>query len=66
MLSESGLDWLAVRPVTLVNGSPTGRAGAVDTYGLTFTVSRGDVAAWLVHAAERRQPLIERRILLGS
>ena len=66
VLSESGLDWLAVRPVTLKNGSPTGRAGAVDSYGLTSTVSRGDVAAWLVHAAERRQRLIERRILLGS
>jgi hypothetical protein len=66
VLSASSLDWLAVRPVTLVNGAPTGRAGAVDRYGLLSTVRRADVAQWLLDAVEAPPPFRPRRVLLGA
>ena len=46
------LDWLAVRPVTLVDGAPSGRARPVERYGFLSTVRRGDVAAFMLAAAE--------------
>ncbi|HKG94009.1 MAG TPA: NAD(P)H-binding protein [Gemmatimonadaceae bacterium] len=65
-LEASGLDWLAVRPVTLVDGAPLGRARPAGRYGLASTVRRGDVAAWMLDAAERPGAFAERRVLLGA
>jgi uncharacterized protein YbjT (DUF2867 family) len=65
-LSASRLDWLAVRPVTLMNGPPTGLAGRVDRYGLFSIVRRADVAAWMLGALSRPTPFIEQTVLLGS
>ena len=65
-LAASSLDWLAVRPVTLVNGAPLGRARPVQRYGLTSVVRRADVAAWMVREATRYDCFDEHAVLLGS
>ena len=65
-LSASGLDWLAVRPVTLMNGRPTGLARKVDRYGLFSIVRRSDVAAWMLGALSRPTPYVEQTVLLGT
>ena len=65
-LSASSLDWLAVRPVTLMNGAPTGRARPVSRYGLASIVRRSDVAQWMVRAATQHDSFVEHTVLLGS
>jgi len=65
-LSASRLDWLAVRPVTLMNGGPTGLARKVDRYGLFSIVRRSDVAAWMLGALARPTPYVEQTLLLGT
>ena len=65
-LSASRLDWLAVRPVTLMNGPPTGFAGKVDRYGLFSIVRRSDVAAWMLGVLSRPTPYVEQTVLLGT
>jgi uncharacterized protein YbjT (DUF2867 family) len=66
ILSASSLDWLAVRPVTLMNGAPTGLAAKVDRYGLFSIVRRSDVAAWMLGALARPTPYVEQTVLLGT
>lgn len=64
-LERSALDWLAVRPVTLVGGPPTGRAREVQRYGMLSTIRRADVAAYLLDAAQR-PTLAQRRVMIGA
>jgi uncharacterized protein YbjT (DUF2867 family) len=66
LLRASKLDWLAVRPVTLAHGPPTGRVRPVDRYGMMSSVRRSDVATWMLKALERRTPFAERTVLLGT
>ena len=66
LLSASLLDWLAVRPVTLRDGPPTGRVGKVEKYGLFSIVRRTDVAAWMLGALARPTPYVEQTVLLGT
>ena len=66
LLSASRLDWLAVRPVTLMDGPPTGRVGKVEQYGLFSIVRRADVAAWMLGALVRPTPYVEQTVLLGT
>jgi putative NADH-flavin reductase len=65
-LAASSLDWLAVRPVTLMNGSFLGRARPVQKYGLASIVRRADVAAWMIERATQHDSFIEHTVLLGS
>jgi pimeloyl-ACP methyl ester carboxylesterase len=60
-LAASSLDWLAVRPVTLMNGAPLGRARPVDRYALTSTIRRADLAAWMLAAALRHDSFCNTR-----
>ena len=66
LLSASRLDWLAVRPVTLMDGPPTGRVGKAEKYGLFSIVRRADVAAWMLGALARPTPYVEQAVLLGT
>jgi uncharacterized protein YbjT (DUF2867 family) len=66
VLRASALDWLAVRPVTLANGRPTGRPRPVARYTMRSRVRRGDVAAWMLGALDRREPFAERTVMLGT
>jgi len=65
-LTQSSLDWLAVRPVTLMNGAPRGRAKPVDRYALTSTIRRADVAAWMLAAATQHDSFTSHSVLLGT
>jgi uncharacterized protein YbjT (DUF2867 family) len=57
VLRASGEDWVAVRPVTLVNaGRPSGRARVLRRYRALSLVSRADVAAWLLAVASEAEP----------
>ena len=58
--------WLAVRPVTLMNGSPTGRAGEVERYGLFSIIRRADVACWMLDVATGERPFEGPAVLLGT
>jgi hypothetical protein len=49
MLAQSGLEWLVARPVSLLDGPPTGRARErADRIGSFATIRRADVAAYLL------------------
>jgi hypothetical protein len=65
-LAASSLDWLAVRPVTLIPGAPLGRARPVNCYRLTSTIRRSDVASWMVAAAVQHDSFMNHTVLLGS
>ena len=66
MLAASDLDWLAVRPVTLKGGNPTGRAGPISRFRFFSTIRRGDVSAWMLSALEQPKPFAEHTVLLGT
>lgn len=51
LLRASALDWIAVRPVTLINAPPSSRARTLRRYSAVSVVGRADVAAWLLRAA---------------
>jgi uncharacterized protein YbjT (DUF2867 family) len=65
VLRGSTLDWMVVRPVTLMHGPPTGSARPVARFSMTSSVRRSDVASWMLDALERREPFTERAVLLG-
>ncbi len=65
VLQASPVPSLAVRPVTLLPGAPTGCAAPVERYGLLSVIRRGDVAAWMLDAADGTAPFAGDRVLLG-
>ncbi len=48
LVQESEIESIAVRPVTLIPGSPTGKAKPTNTYSLFSTIRRSDVAEWII------------------
>ena len=65
MIERAEINSLAVRPVTLVPGAPTGNAGPVDRYGLLSTVRRSDVAQWMLDVADGTRSCEGKTVLLG-
>jgi len=65
VFGESGLDTLVVRPVTLVEGEASDRAGIVEVYEATSQISKSDVAAWMLDAVERSGPFDHRAEMIG-
>ena len=53
LFRASGLEWVGCRPVTLTNDDHTGEVREVPAFGLTATISRANVAHWLLDAVER-------------
>ncbi|TLP56538.1 NAD-dependent epimerase/dehydratase family protein [Parasedimentitalea maritima] len=51
---ESGLDSLALRPVTLTNGETTADTKVVERYMLSSKISRGDVGSYMVRSLARQ------------
>lgn len=65
VLTQSNVKSLAVRPVTLTNGAPTGRGGPVRRYGLLSTIRRSDVATWMLDVVDGSTEFDGDRVLLG-
>lgn len=62
---QSGLDTLVVRPVTLVEGEPSDRAGIVEAYKATSQISKSDVSTWMMDAVERTETFEHRVEMIG-
>ncbi|MBO9453049.1 NAD(P)H-binding protein [Tropicibacter sp. R16_0] len=65
VLAQSGLDTLAVRPVTLIGDEASGEARILEFYQATSVVSKRDVAAWMLDAVERPQPFESKDEMIG-
>ena len=65
VLHASEVPALAVRPVTLTGGAPTGSAGPVSRYSLFSAVRRSDVARWMLDAADGGTEYPDSTVLLG-
>lgn len=66
VLAASDLDWLAVRPTTLIEGPPSTRACEVERYNLLSRITRGDVAAWMIDAIERPSSVRNRTPMIAA
>jgi uncharacterized protein YbjT (DUF2867 family) len=65
VLRASTLDWLAVRPVVLVDAKPSRRARVVSAFRMHSVVGRADVAEWLVRTAVDPAPVTDRTPMIG-
>jgi uncharacterized protein YbjT (DUF2867 family) len=65
VLRHSRLDWVAVRPVTLVNAAPSSRTRVLGRYRTMSVVGRADVAAWLLRVATDPAPVQIRTPMIG-
>ena len=66
VLESRGLDTLAVGPVTLVNGEPTGGVQYVDGFAKTSRIFVGAVALWTSDGAQRVVTFKQRTEMIGS
>lgn len=66
VFEKTSLDWLTVRPVSLKNGGPTGSAIHTDYYGITKTITRGEVANWMLDMVEQPVPFSNRTPMIQS
>lgn len=62
---KTPLDWMVVRPVTLKDGAPTGKVEMINHYGLTKSITRGDVAKWMLDSAEQPVPFSAKTPMIG-
>ncbi|MDR9365718.1 MAG: NAD(P)H-binding protein [Balneolaceae bacterium] len=66
IFARSDLDWMSVRPVTLLNGEPTGRTKQTNHYGLLDTIKRADVATWMLDKVEQTEVFSNRTPMITS
>ncbi|NBC66992.1 MAG: NAD(P)H-binding protein [Bacteroidetes bacterium] len=66
VFERSDLDWMSVRPVTLLNGEPTGRIKQTNHYGLLNMIKRADVATWMLDKVEQSEPFSNRTPMITS
>jgi putative NADH-flavin reductase len=66
VLAASTLDWLAVRPTRLTDGPHTGRARSCTAFQLGSSISRADVAQWLLDAVEADAPIGARTPMITT
>lgn len=59
LLAASGLDWQAVRPVTLTHAAADEKAHVVTSYGTFMTIPRDEVARFML--AELEKPAFSER-----
>ena len=60
------VDWVAVRPVTLVHAGPWKRARVMNRFSARSVVGRADVAQWVLDAATDTRPVAERTPMIGG
>ncbi len=65
ILDGSPVRSLAVRPVTLVSGSPKRKRGPVDQYRMLSTIRRSEVAQFLLDVVDGNGSIPDRHVLLG-
>ena len=65
VLRASTLDWIAVRPVVLIDAGPSRRARVLSAFRAHSVIGRADVAAWLLAAATDPSPIVERTPMIG-
>jgi putative NADH-flavin reductase len=66
ILANSGLDWMAVRPVTLTDDEVTGRVNIVDYYGLSSKISRADVAKYMLDRVAEPGSFLNRTPMIAT
>jgi uncharacterized protein YbjT (DUF2867 family) len=66
LFRRSHLDWMTVRPVTLIKGKPTHKAREVDRFRTSAHITRGDVAAWMLGAVMESAPLGGRTPMIAG
>lgn len=66
VLSNSGLDWMAVRPVTLTDDEATGRVNTVDYYGMSSKISRADVAKYMLDRVSEPGSFLNRTPMIAN
>jgi len=64
-LAATGLDWYALRPVKLTDGPLTGHVQASDRFAMK-TISRADVAWYILSLAEDPRPRQQRTPIITS
>lgn len=59
--AHSGLDWMCVRPTRLTDGPKTGKVLVVKEFKGGGSISRADLAAWMVEQVTSNLPFMNRR-----
>ena len=57
---RSGLDWMCVRPTRLTDGPKTGKVVVAKAFGGSASISRADLAAWMVDQVTSNLPFMNR------
>jgi uncharacterized protein YbjT (DUF2867 family) len=66
VMKKSRLDTLAIRPVAVVDGDTSGRAGHVDRFEKGSKITTGDIARWMLNAVERPEAFRNRYEMIGT